>query len=72
MMSKVPLACTCGQVRLEVERAPIISTECHCDSCRVAGRKLQTLPGALPTLEANRGTRFVLYRKDRIRFLNGT
>lgn len=65
------LACACGQVQLEVDRAPIVSTECHCNSCRAAGAKLQTLPAAPPILEPNGGTRFVLYRKDRVRFLQG-
>ena len=65
------LACACGQAHLEVERAPIVSTECHCNSCRAAGARLQTLAEALPFLETNGGTRFVLYRKDRIRFLKG-
>lgn len=65
------LACACGQVRLEAEKAPIVSTECHCSSCRAAGARLQALPAAPPVLETNGGTRFVLYRKDRIRFLEG-
>jgi hypothetical protein len=65
------LACACGSVQLEVERAPIISTECHCGSCRSAGAKLQALPEAPAFMETNGGTRFVLYRKDRIRFHKG-
>jgi hypothetical protein len=64
------LACTCGEVQLHVEKAPIISAECHCNSCRAAGARLQTL-GARPVLKANGGTHFVLYRKDRIRFSKG-
>ncbi len=71
MTRATSLACACGQVRLEVDGAPIVSTECHCDSCRAAGAKVQALPGARPYLEANGGTRAVLYRKDRIRFLEG-
>jgi len=66
------LACACGQVRLEADRAPIISAECHCNSCRTAGARLRALPAAPPFLETNGGTRFVLYRKDRVRFLEGT
>lgn len=63
------LSCACGQVQLEARCAPIISTECHCSSCRAAGAKLQA--AAAPILEANGGTRFILYRKDRVRFLEG-
>ena len=70
MTQTTPLACACGQVQLEAQRAPIISTECHCGSCRTAGARLQT--AAAPILEANGGTRFILYRKDRVRFLKGT
>jgi hypothetical protein len=69
MTQITPLACACGQVQLEAQGAPIISTECHCSSCRAAGAKLQAT--AAPVLEANGGTRFVLYRKDRVGFLNG-
>ena len=65
------LACACGQVQLEALRAPIISTECHCNSCRTAGVRLEAAHAARPVLEANGGTRFVLYRKDRIRLLRG-
>jgi len=65
------LACACGQVRLETAGVPIISTECHCDSCRAAGARLEAAGAAPPVLEANGGTRFVLYRKDRVGFVQG-
>lgn len=65
------LSCACGRFRLEVESAPIVTAECHCDSCRTAGARLGALPGAPPLLEANGGTRFALYRKDRVRFQEG-
>ncbi|RYF97718.1 MAG: hypothetical protein EON94_14450 [Caulobacteraceae bacterium] len=65
------LACACGQVRLEAYGAAIISTECHCDSCRAAAARVQGLPGAPPFQESNGGTRTVLYRKDRIHFVSG-
>ncbi len=64
------LACACGKVQLEALRAPIVSTECHCSSCRAAGAKLEAV-AACSILEANGGTRFILYRKDRVRFLKG-
>lgn len=71
MTRTTELACACGQVHLGLEKTPIISAECHCNSCRAAGTKLQALPEAPPVLEANGGTRFVLYRKDRVRILRG-
>jgi hypothetical protein len=66
------LACACGRAQLELDRAPIISVECHCNSCRKAGAKLQNLAAAPQILKPNGGTRFVLYRKDRVRFVKGT
>lgn len=65
------LKCACGQAHLEVEKAPILSAECYCNSCRAAGAKLQSLSGASPFLNPNGGTHFVLYRKDRVRFPKG-
>jgi hypothetical protein len=59
-------------MQLHVEKTPIISAECHCNSCRAAGAKLQTLGAPAPVASANGGTHFVLYRKDRVQFLRGT
>lgn len=50
---------------------PFIVTECHCNSCREAGGRLEKLPLARPMLEPNGGTRFVLYRKDRVEMTKG-
>jgi hypothetical protein len=72
MPPTIPLTCTCGQLQLEVTGQPIISAACYCNSCRAAGVKLQTLPGARPAVDAHGATRFVLYRKDRTRFHQGT
>lgn len=71
MTKAMRLACACGQVQLEVGGAPIVSAECHCNSCRAAASRLQTLPAVPPFQERNGGTRFVLHRKDRVRFLRG-
>lgn len=65
------LTCTCGRVALEVQGEPIISVECLCADCQVAGAYLQSLPGAPPALDRNGATRFVLYRKDRVRCEKG-
>ncbi|RKH44876.1 GFA family protein [Corallococcus sicarius] len=72
MTQATPLGCVCGQVQLAVDGAPIVTAECHCNSCRAAGARLQALPSAPSFLEPHGGTRFVLYRKDRVRFLKGT
>lgn len=65
------LACGCGKVHLEVERDPIVSTACCCTSCRAAGERLAALPDAPAVVDRFGATRFVLYRKDRVRFTRG-
>jgi len=65
------LACRCGTVRLAVDGAPIIAAECHCTSCRSAAARLAVLPGATDVRAANGGIPYVLWRKDRVRFLAG-
>lgn len=65
------LTCTCGQVALEVQGRPIVSAECLCTDCQNAGAFLQSLPGAPPTLDQKAATRFVLYRKDKVRDVKG-
>jgi hypothetical protein len=66
------LQCACGQVRLTVDREPILSVECCCTSCRTAGGVLEKLPGAPRIVRRNGATDLVLYRKDRIHFTKGT
>ena len=65
------IGCTCGKVIIEVTGRPIIAAECHCTSCRTAGERLSHLPGALRVQSADGGTPYVLYRKDRVRFVQG-
>jgi hypothetical protein len=71
MTQTTALACACGRVHLTVEKTPIASTECHCNSCRASAERLLALPHAPAFIEKNGGTRFVLYRKDRIHFTQG-
>ena len=71
MTQTTRLSCACGQVRIEVEGSPIVSTECCCNSCREAASRMQALPGAAPVLQPTGATPFVLYRKDRVRFAAG-
>lgn len=65
------LACRCGRVTLDVQGRPIVSAECLCADCQRAGAFLQLLPGAPPTLDHQGATRFVLYRRDRVRCEKG-
>lgn len=70
-MAKSIVTCECAQVAIELDGAPLICAECHCNSCRQAAKRLEQLPLTRPMLEGNAGTQFVLYRKDRIQFLRG-
>lgn len=65
------LTCRCGQVRLEVTRAPMVRAECCCNSCRRAATRFEQLPGAQPVLGPHGTVRYELYRKDRVRFVSG-
>ena len=72
MSETTHLACACGRVHLEVDRAPIVSTDAIATVAARPAPSCRLLPAAPPFVESNGGTRFVLYRKDRIRFLEGT
>jgi hypothetical protein len=71
MTKTTRLACACGCVQMEADERPIIATECHCNSCHAAGERLRALEGAPDVRGRNGGTPFVLYRKDRVRFVTG-
>ena len=65
------LTCGCRQVALEIQGEPIVSAECLCSDCQNAGEILQSLPDAPSVLDEKGATRFVLYRKDRVRCAKG-
>jgi hypothetical protein len=56
---------------LEVAGVPIVRVACYCASCQEAGRQIEQMPGAPTMLDADGGTDFVLYRKDRVRCVRG-
>lgn len=64
-------SCRCGAVVLEVAGAPIVHAACYCTSCQEAGRQIEQMPDAPPVLGADGGTDLVLYRKDRVRCMQG-
>lgn len=64
-------ACRCGAVTLETAGQPIVSANCYCHSCQEAGSRLEQMPAAPSVLDADGGTAFVLFRKDRVRFTRG-
>lgn len=65
------LTCACGEVRLVVERAPILACECCCASCREAADRLVANVGVRPMTTSQGTTPFVLFRKDRVRIADG-
>ncbi|WP_048646745.1 GFA family protein [Nitratireductor soli] len=65
------IGCACGQTRLELKGAPIVVTECLCNSCRAAAARLAKLPGAKNLLTSYEATLTADYRKDRVRILSG-
>lgn len=71
-MTTTTLACACGRFHIEVDGAPFITAECHCTSCRSAAQRLGALPPAFPLTSASGGVPYILYRKDRVRFPDGT
>lgn len=64
--------CVCRSVEIECPGAPITSLVCYCDTCQEGSGQLEALPNAAPVREADGGTGYVSYRKDRVRFVSGT
>ncbi|RJF86214.1 GFA family protein [Sphingomonas cavernae] len=64
-------SCRCGEVKLRILGAPIITAICYCKSCQEAGAGFQRLSGMSDVLDADGGTAFVLHRKDRVAFAEG-
>ncbi len=63
--------CSCGNVEVEMQGAPILSVVCHCDDCQAGSRQLEALANAPRILDATGGTPYLLYRKDRIACTKG-
>ena len=63
--------CRCGKVEFQIVGAPILRGICYCASCQEASRRHQASPGADSVLAEDGGTDYVLYRKDRVRCIQG-
>jgi len=72
LTQSLTLACACDRFHLELTGKPLITAECHCKSCRAGNLQLSALPLARRTSGENGGTPYVLYRKDRVHFPDGT
>jgi hypothetical protein len=68
---RVSASCRCGKVELWIVGPPILRGICYCASCQEAGRRHQAEPGADQVLAEDGGTDYVLYRKDRVRCVQG-
>jgi hypothetical protein len=64
-------ACACGRVAYEITGRPIVSLVCFCEDCQAGSKALEALPGAGAIRDADGGTAFVNYRKDRIACTRG-
>ena len=71
MNERTSARCRCGKVELQIGGAPILRGICYCGSCQEAGRRYQAAPGVDSVLAEDGGTDYVLYRKDRIRCVQG-
>lgn len=71
MTAPIILACRCRQVQMEVTGQPILSVACLCSDCQEASEVLGALPSAHPLVDDLGSTRFVMYRKDRVRCMTG-
>jgi hypothetical protein len=71
MIERTSARCRCGKVELQIGGAPILRGICYCASCQEAGRQYQAAPGTDSVLAEDGGTDYVLYRKDRVRCVQG-
>jgi hypothetical protein len=63
--------CSCGSVELEAIGSPIVGAACYCGDCQEGARQIEALPNAGPVQDQDGGTAYLLYRKDRVRYLRG-
>lgn len=66
MTKETTISCLCGRCRMVLAGPPILSAECHCESCRRAADAMEALPGAPRERSSEGGVRYVLWRKDRV------
>jgi hypothetical protein len=65
------ISCSCGKVECAATGTPIGVAVCYCDDCQRGSQQIEALPNAAAVLEADGGTAYVLYRKDRFECIKG-
>lgn len=70
-MTTTLMSCACGAVECQATGRPIVTAACYCDDCQKGSDEIGKLPNAGAVLDADRGTTYVLYRKDRFRCTKG-
>jgi hypothetical protein len=65
-------ACACGNVELKATGEPIVSSICYCKDCQKGASQIEALPNAGKVNDADGGTAYILYRKDRIACTKGS
>jgi hypothetical protein len=63
--------CRCGAVELGAWGAPIAVNACYCDDCQAAAQRLAASADGAPSVSADGGTEFMLFRRDRIACIRG-
>ena len=73
-MTRSPImtaTCAYGAVELKAFGRPIANAVCYCDDCRRGADQIEALPGAGAVRDADGGTAYILYRKDRFACVKG-
>lgn len=65
------VSCACGKVVCAATGAPILTAVCYCDDCQRAAQQIGVLSNSPPMIDADGGTAYVLYRKDRFKCVRG-
>ena len=63
--------CRCGAVEVGAWGEPIVVSACYCDDCQSAAQRLTASANLAPAANADGGTEFMLFRRDRIACIRG-
>ena len=66
------VTCRCGSVKIKVKGLPLMVNTCHCKYCQEGSAKIELLPNAPHITDPCGGTAYVLFRKDRVKIVQGS